>query len=117
MESVIVDSEVATLRAELQLAVASRMVRGEESGLPAWVGRNPLELASSGQDKLPVANAGGPVLSKPWQWDAEAGALIYEYRNGERRQLRLAKIRPGQSEGWALGGGLILVSENMEKRR
>ncbi len=117
VERVVVDAEVAGLRTELQLAVASRMIRGEDGTLQNWVGRNPLELASGEPrgEKLPVA-VDGFSFGGAWRWSAEAGALVYEYRNGERQQLRLAKIRPDKSEGWALGGGLVLVSESVEKK-
>ena len=117
VERMVVDSEVAGLRMELQLAVASRMVRGEDGNLQRWVGRNPLELASGTPrgEKLPV-EVDGFTLGGAWRWNAAAGALVYEYRDGERQQLRLAKIRPGKSEGWALGGGLVLVSESVEKK-
>ena len=117
-ERLMVDSEIAGLRTELQLAVASRMVRGEEGNLQVWVGRNPLELASGQpRDEKAAATVGGFTLGGPWHWNAEAGALVYEYGNGERRQLRLARVRTGQPEGWALGGGLVLVSEIVEKKR
>ncbi len=117
VERVVVDSEVAGLRTELQLAIASRMVRGEDGTLQSWVGRNPLELVSGEPrgDKLPVA-VGSFTLGGAWRWSAEAGALVYEYRSGERQQLRLAKIRHDKSEGWSLGGGLVLVSESVEKK-
>jgi hypothetical protein len=117
IERMVVDSEVAGLRTELQLAVASRMVRGEEGDLRGWVGRNPLELVSGEprSEKLPVA-VDGFILGSAWHWRAEAGVLVYEYKNGERQQLRLAKTRPGQPEGWSLGGGLILVSDYVEKK-
>jgi hypothetical protein len=117
IERMVVDSEIAGLRTELQLAVASRIVRGEGGDLPGWVGRNPLELVSGEPrgEKLPVA-VDGFALAGAWRWRAEVGALVYEYKNGERQQLRLVKTRPGQAEGWSLGGGLILVSEYVEKK-
>lgn len=116
-EFAVVDSTVAGLRTELQLAVASRMVRGEDGSLQTWVGRNPLELVSGVAigEKVAVA-ASGFALGGPWRWDAATGALVYEYSNGQRQKLRLAKLRPGQPEGWALGGGLVLVSEKDEKK-
>lgn len=114
-ERAVLDSEVAGLRAGLQLAVASRIVRGEEGSLPAWVGRNPLELASGeAHNEKP---AGGIALGGPWRWSAEDGALVYEYRDGGCLRLRLAKNRSGQPTGWALGGGLLLVPENGERKR
>lgn len=116
-ERAVLDSEIAGLRAELQLAVASRIVRGEEGALPAWIGRNPLELASGEPRSVKsAATVGGIVLGGPWRWNAQAGALEYEYRDGGGLQLRLAKNRPGQSVGWALGGGLLLVAESVERQ-
>lgn len=117
-ERAVLDSEVAGLRAELQLAIASRIVRGEEGSLHAWVGRNPLELASGeARSEKPAAAVGGFALGGPWRWSAQAGTLVYEYRDGARLQLRLASNRAGQPAGWALGGGLLLVAEKVEKKQ
>ena len=112
-EWTVVDMEVATLRTELQLAIASHVVRGEEAQLVGWAGRNPAELAWGGAHDAPAA--GGLTLTGQWRWDAGAGALVYSYRQGGCLQLRLARVRPGGAGGWALGGGLLLVPEKEEK--
>ena len=114
-ERTVVDMEVATLRTELQLAIASHVVRGEDAQLAGWAGRNPAELVWSEAHDAPAA--GGLTLSGQWHWDAGAGALVYIYRQGGRLQLRLARARPGFADGWVLGGGLLLVPEKNEKGR
>ena len=110
-ERTVVDMEVSVLRSELQMRIASRIVRGEDAQLLGWVGRNPVEMAWGGHD-LPAA--GHLSLSGQWHWDAEAGVLEYAYRQGGCLRLRLARIKPGV-EGWLLGGGLILVQTYEEK--
>ena len=111
-ERTVVDMEVATLRTVLQLVIASRIVRGEDVGLVDWVGRNPLALASGETAAVPAA--GQFSLSGPWRWDAEAAALVHDFRDGGCLQLRLAKVRPGLADGWLLGGGLLLVLQKIE---
>lgn len=112
-ERTVVDMEVATLRAELQLMVASRMTRGEDAQLIGWVGRNPAELAWNDPPGAPAA--GGLGFAGKWRWDAAAGALTYVFLGGECLQLRLTRVRPGATDGWSLGGGLLLVPARKEK--
>lgn len=113
MERMIVDAEVSNLRTALQLAVAASIVRGEELGLGAWERRNPLQLA--GRDEVaglsPTRSAGGASLTTAWQWDATQGALVYHYVDGETLRLRLGRVPLDGREGWALGGGLLLLRE------
>ena len=112
-ERTVVDMEVATLRAELQLVIVSHVVHGEDAQLAGWAGRNPAELAWG--EKHNVPSAGGLSVTGQWHWDSGAGALVYAYRQGGCLQLRLAKVRPGFAEGWLLGGGLLLVPKENEK--
>ena len=112
-EQIVVEMEVATLRAELQMVVASHTVRGEEARLLAWVGRNPAELARGGAAGASLD--GAPGFSGTWRWNAGAGALSYVFLGGGCVQLRVARVRPGQAEGWSLGAGLLLVPTREEK--
>lgn len=113
-ERTIVDIEVAALRTELQLAVASRVARGEEAQLHGWPGRNPVALAWGETNAEP--QTGVASLTGPWQWNAADGVLAYSYRGGGCLQLRLARVKPGQVIGWSLGSGLLLVPMQKEKR-
>lgn len=112
-ERTVVDMEVAVLRTELQLAIASRMVRGEDAQLAGWAGRNPVELAWGEVRDEPAV--GGASLTGPWRWDAAVGVLSYIYRGGGCLQLRLARVQPGAGDGWSLGGGLLLTPQYKEK--
>ena len=113
-ERTVVDMEVATLRTELQLVIASHVVRGKEAQLVGWVGKNPAELAWGEAHDMPSANVGGLKLTGQWYWDGGAGALVYAYRQGGCFQLRLTKVRPGFADGWLLGSGLLLVPKENE---
>ena len=112
VERTLVAAEVMSLRTELQLAAASAISRGQESQLQHWPGRNPLDLAGRlpGGDALPMS-ARGARIGQAWRWAADEGVLIYEYGNGERLGLRIVRAGGGQREGWGIGGGLLLVSE------
>ena len=110
-EQTVVDMEVAVLRSELQLAIASHVVRGEDAQLAGWAGRNPAELVWGEAYDAPAA--GGLTLTGQWHWDA--GALVYAYRQGGCLRLRLARVRPGVADGWVLGGGLLLVPDKNDK--
>ena len=109
-ERTLVDMQVAGLRADLQLMIASQLARGENIGLSDWAGRNPAELVWGGAPQAP--SAGGFGLSGPWRWDERDGVLTYVYRGGECLQLRLARVKPGSADGWLLGGGLILAAKH-----
>lgn len=113
-ERTIVDIEVAALRTELQLAVASRVARGEEAQLLGWPGRNPVVLAWGETTAEP--RTGFASLTGPWQWNAADGVLAYSYRGGGCLQLRLARVKPGQVSGWSLGSGLLLVPMHKDNR-
>jgi len=110
-ERVVVDMEVAVLRSELQMSIASRIMRGEDAQLFGWVGRNPAEMAWSERRQVPAD--GRFALSGQWHWNAGAGVLQYAYRQGGCLQLHLANAKPG-IEGWLLGGGLLLVPQRNE---
>lgn len=113
MERTIVDAEVLSLRTELQLAVASRITRGEEGRLTEWDGGNPLLLL--GREEAggmpPTRSPGGATMSAAWSWDAGRAALVYRYANGETLGLRLARGALAGRDGWVLGGGLLLLRE------
>lgn len=104
-ERTVVDMEVASLRAELQMTIASRVVRGEEAQLAGWAGSNPAQRASRENFDTPA----GFGLTGAWRWDGKTGTLNYTYRGGECLQLRLSSTRPGLADGWSLGAGLLLV--------
>jgi hypothetical protein len=113
MERTIVDAEVLSLRTELQLAVASRIARGEEGRLAEWDGGNPLLLL--GREEVggmpPTRSAGGATMSTAWSWDAGRAVLVYRYTDGGTLALRLARGALAGRDGWALGGGLLLLRE------
>lgn len=112
MEQAIVDAEVLNLRTDLLMEVASRIGRGEENRLGEWAGRNPLQLLGREQEGIPPTRSpGGAAMSSPWQWQAERGALVYRYTSGDTLGLRLARVPLAGRDGWALGGGLLLLRE------
>ena len=111
-ERAVVERDVASLRAGLQLVVASRIANGDEAQLRGWAGRNPAELAAGETSGAAgSAGAGTFALTRPWRWDAKAGTLSYAYRDGECLQLHLSREEAGLASGWSLGAGLVLVHE------
>lgn len=112
-ERTVVEMEVAAMRTELQLAIASHVIRGEDAQLAGWEGRNPAELAWGGAHGEPAV--GGAALTGSWRWSAAAGVLSYTYRGGECLQLRLRRVQSGEVDGWSLGGGLLLAPQYKEK--
>ncbi|MEO8411510.1 MAG: hypothetical protein ABI478_13160, partial [Propionivibrio sp.] len=54
-ERTLVDMQVGSLRADLQLMIASRLARGETADLSTWAGRNPAELVWGGAPQVPSA--------------------------------------------------------------
>lgn len=112
MERTIVEAEVLNLRTELQLEVASRIARGEEGQLGQWAGKNPLLLLGRDQDNVPpTRSAGGLAVSAAWVWDAQRRMLVYRFASGETLGLWLASGALAGRDGWALGGGLLLLRE------
>lgn len=117
VERTLVAAEVMSLRTELQLAAASAISRGQESQLKLWPGRNPLELAGRPAEGANFPkSAGGARIGQSWRWAAEEGVLVYEFEDGERLALRVARADGGRAEGWGIGGGLLLVSESRPSR-
>jgi len=113
MERTIVEAEVLNLRNELQLAVASRIARGEEGRLVEWDGGNPLSLLGREETggMSPTRSAGGATMSAAWTWDAGRAVLEYRYTDGGTLGLRLARGALAGRDGWVLGGGLLLLRE------
>lgn len=117
LEKVIVDTEVANLRTELQMAVASMIVQGRDAELLQWERRNPLLLVT---DEPAV---GGNVrseqrfsLSRQWAWDENAAALSYRFADDESLSLQVVRASATNRPGWLLGGGLMLVRERSGSR-
>lgn len=115
MERVIVDAEVANLRTELQLQVASMIVHGRDAELAGWVRQNPLQLVAREVDGLsPTAPVPRFSLSSEWRWDEGMAALTYTYADGEELRLRVGRLPRDAGEGWLLGSGLVLLRERRE---
>ncbi len=112
----LMESEVMSLRTELQMSVVSLITSGQEGQLAGWAGRNPLELigrdtSMSGMSASPE----GRRLGDGWRWDGHKGRLTYYLSDGAGVSLHIVRAGLVQGNGWGLGGGLILVAEYVEK--
>lgn len=112
VERLLIESEIMSLRTELQMSVVSTISRGKEGQLVGWVGRNPLELI--GRDSSLSGTPSSPEgrrIGGDWRWDGHKERLTYYYSDGASVSLRIARAVVGQGNGWGLGGGLLLVRE------
>ncbi len=112
VERLLMESEVISLRTELQMSVVSIIASGQEGQLAGWAGRNPLELVGRdpGASGVPVSSEGRRI-GRDWRWDKHKGRLIYYHADGTSVSLRIVRAGLVKENGWGLGGGLLLVRE------
>lgn len=110
VERYLVDAEVMNLRTSLQLDVASAIARGNEAALAAWVDGEPLRPFAA-PAAPPIASPGGATLTHGWHW--RKGGLEYTYPDGQRERLTIVRNQAGGREAASLGGGLLLVRDQI----
>lgn len=113
MERMLVETELMTLRTELQIAVASAINRGTQAQLSGWVGRNPFELVDRPSTQQGVGEA---TLANKWRWDSATQELVYDSRDGGKVHVRV-EAAMGSVTGWSLGGGLLLTVRKSDEWR
>ena len=87
IEETAVQSEAATLRAELLERLAHREVRG--GGLPA--SRNPLEWVARRPEAYLGELDGPPPAVGVWYFDRRQQELVYRFRSGREARFRLVQ--------------------------